>query len=131
MSSLLNKTWPQEILKLSSNEDSFIFIYNANSGKLNGLLDSIHKTLSPNTYDCNLCKLTHGFAGPTKEWKIFLETLPGEKYFLHKEEVKEITFLSKSELPLVLKLDGQKIISVVDKEMLNSIRDVLTLKSLL
>jgi hypothetical protein len=131
LSSLLNKTWPQEILKLSSNEDSFIFIYNANRGKVNGLINSIHKSLSPNTYDCKLCKLTHGFAGPTKEWKTFLETLPGEKYFLHKEEVKHIGFLTVADLPLILKLKGQKIISVVDNEKLSSIHDILTLKSLL
>ena len=38
-----------------------IFIYNAQKGRLNSLIDYIHKTVSPGTYSCNLCAITHNF----------------------------------------------------------------------
>ncbi len=37
-----------------------IFVYNADSGKLNVLFDVGHKIVSPGTYKCDLCTLTHG-----------------------------------------------------------------------
>ena len=36
-----------------------IFVYNAGSGKLNALFDMAHKIVSPTTYECSLCALTH------------------------------------------------------------------------
>ncbi|NJM95354.1 MAG: GTPase, partial [Acaryochloridaceae cyanobacterium CSU_5_19] len=39
--------------------DRLIFVYNANSGGINTALDIAHKLLSPSTYRCNLCRLTH------------------------------------------------------------------------
>lgn len=52
---------------------TFIFIYNAAPGKINGLFDSIHKAVSPQTYACDLCALTHGFAGAHAGWKRFMQ----------------------------------------------------------
>jgi hypothetical protein len=39
-----------------------LFVYNADSGLAAALFDSAHKLLSPQTYACNLCALTHGLA---------------------------------------------------------------------
>lgn len=33
-------------------QPSLIFVYNANSGMWNTMLDTIHKTVSPETYQC-------------------------------------------------------------------------------
>lgn len=64
-----------------------IFAYNANSGWVNGLIDFAHKKISPQTYACDLCALTYGDFGMRKDWKHFLNSLPGEKKFVHRDEL--------------------------------------------
>ena len=49
-----------------------IFIYNAQKGRLNSLIDYIHKTVSPGTYSCNLCAITHNFKKKIK-WDNFIK----------------------------------------------------------
>jgi len=51
-----------------------IFVYNANSGKLNSLLGSAHKLFSPKTYSCNLCALTHYLFHENTQWELFRES---------------------------------------------------------
>lgn len=63
-----------------------LFVYNANGGALNGLLDTLHKTLSPSTYSCSLCALTYGAFTMRPEWAAFLRQLPARTTFLHREE---------------------------------------------
>ncbi len=63
-----------------------LFIYNANSGKLNSLLDSAHKVLSPATYNCHLCAITFGVLTEDTIWKKFREQSSLEMIFLHKDE---------------------------------------------
>ncbi|WP_273567857.1 hypothetical protein [Maribacter halichondriae] len=48
-----------------------IFIYNADSGFRNAIIDGAHKILSPNTYECNLCELTFGAFTENKVWAKF------------------------------------------------------------
>lgn len=71
-----------------------IFVYNANSGKLNALLDSAHKVVSPSTYECQLCDLTFGIFKENELWVRFRESLattnPDLKLeFLHKDEFEK------------------------------------------
>ena len=48
-----------------------VFCYNAKSGIKNGLIDLFHKTISPNTYPCNLCAITYTYKKRDK-WKNFI-----------------------------------------------------------
>ncbi|WP_232233169.1 MULTISPECIES: GTPase [Arenibacter] len=66
-----------------------MFVYNANSGLGNALLDSIHKILDPNTYNCNLCAITFGFFSEHKKWKEFRKGSGLEMEFLHLDEFKK------------------------------------------
>jgi hypothetical protein len=52
-----------------------IFVYNADSGGLNTLFDIAHKVVSPETYSCSLCMLTHGVLSERTAWKLTAETL--------------------------------------------------------
>lgn len=61
-------------------------MYNANSGALNALLDSVHKIVSPQTYDCELCDLTFGVFKEKGEWVRFRESIKTPLTFLHKDE---------------------------------------------
>lgn len=67
-----------------------IFIYNADTGYMNAAMDVLHKTLSPSTYACNLCKLTHGTFSEKKEWSEFVEQSPHTFAFLHKDEADKL-----------------------------------------
>lgn len=69
--------------------ERLVFVYNANSGIGNALLDSIHKILDPNTYNCNLCAITFGFFSEHKKWKEFRKESGLEMEFLHLDEFKK------------------------------------------
>lgn len=80
-------------------------MYNAKSGIWNGLLDSLHKISSPETYSCELCQLTYGLTFMNQEWKAYLRTLPYEITFLHLDELW--SDLPNVEFPAVF-LKGEK-----------------------
>ena len=91
---------------MDKHEDArLIFIYNANSGLRNALLDGAHKALSPHTYQCNLCDLTFGVINEKKAWKRFREEEDRSMEFLHKDEFNKqyaSKFGYKFEFPIVL-----------------------------
>ncbi len=66
-----------------------IFVYNADSGLINTLIDIGHKALSPQTYQCNLCGLTFGLVSEHKQWKQFREESSKEMEFLHRDEFEQ------------------------------------------
>ncbi len=108
-----------------------IFIYNADSGFFSQLVDGAHKVLSPKTYSCDLCKLTHGSVGIKKEWKEFLEDLPFELEFLHRNELKKVPELQNLDLPLIALQDGSGTKLVLSAEETGKINDLQTLKKTL
>ncbi|RTE53629.1 GTPase [Arenibacter aquaticus] len=66
--------------------EGLVFVYNAQSGIANALLDSAHKMLSPKTYDCGLCAITHGVMGENRKWKDFRRSWGVSMEFLHSDE---------------------------------------------
>lgn len=83
-----------------------IFVYNAQDGFINGILDSLHKKISPKTYPCKLCAITYGNFSMHPEWKKFLDTLQIEKEFLHKKEfINTYPSFADLKLPVVLLQD--------------------------
>ncbi len=78
-----------------------IFVYNANSGVMNTVLDIGHKILSPETYECNLCNITYGILTEKKEWKAFRESSNDELEFLHKDEFEQ-KYQQVRDYPIVL-----------------------------
>lgn len=85
--------------------EKLIFVYNADTGKLNALMDSLHKVVNPSTYSCKLCELTFGAFKEKKAWKDFRENLDIETEFLHKDEFQKLyasKFGHKFEFPIVL-----------------------------
>jgi len=105
---------------------TLLFVYNANSGAVNAVFDSMHKVLSPSTYDCKLCELTYGTFSEKKPWKEFRENTDIRMRFLHKDEFQKefrSKWLPKYDFPIVLMSgnDGLEVfISTEDFEQLNS-----------
>ncbi|MCH7951574.1 hypothetical protein IH980_02450 [Patescibacteria group bacterium] len=107
-----------------------IFVYNANSGLFNAIADTAHKTLSPETYQCNLCRLTYGLISEKKEWAEFIKSLNIKPQFLHKDELeKKFPKLAKTPLPAVFIINGSPKLLISSKE-LNSQKSLGELKEL-
>ena len=79
-----------------------IFVYNAKSNKINALVNYAHKVISPSTYNCDLCKLTHSNFGERKEWAAFSKELDIDFYHINEFEKK---FNTNFEYPVVLNSD--------------------------
>jgi hypothetical protein len=86
---------------------TLIFVYNADSGRINALLDMGHKIISPSTYSCSLCALTHSTFRMKDEWKQFVQGLSLPVEFLHRDELLARHGPRDDKLPAVfLKTNG-------------------------
>ena len=107
-----------------------LFIYNANSDTGSKMLDFAHKIVSPTTYNCNLCSLTHGNFTEKKQWKTFRERLLAEGYqldFFHKDEFQErykSKFGHKYTYPIILVETDHELEVLVTAEKLNAMETV-------
>ncbi len=64
------------------------------------MADISHKVLSPSTYPCNLCALTHGAFSIRKEWRDFLAKIKPPLTFLHRDEFRK-EFKLEDDLPAI------------------------------
>ncbi len=109
-----------------------IFVYNAKSDNANMLIDYAHKIISPSTYSCNLCNLTHTNFGQRKKWKEFTKHSSVKLEFYHIDEFEEI-FNETFKYPIILKkvsdgfeilLDSIKITKLKNvNDLINVIRE--------
>lgn len=87
---------------------TLVFVYNADGGLVNTLLDIGHKIISPQTYNCNLCALTYSTFSIRREWKDFIEQIGVPVEFLHRDELFRQHGIHGVALPAVFrKTDGQ------------------------
>lgn len=106
-----------------------IFVYNANSGSFNAILDSAHKILSPSTYQCQLCQLSYGLLKENEQWKQFREGLSDEVVFLHKDEFEQ-RFEQSYSYPVLLRQTGEALKVLLDADRFNQAKDTQALISL-
>ena len=109
-----------------------IFVYNANSGLLSLIRDIGHKLMSPQTYDCFLCSLTHGTFREEPRWKSFKENSSVEMEFLHRDEFEK-NYGMKHAYPVVMKQASQMevVLSRDQLSHLSSVDDlIVAIKSL-
>ena len=108
-----------------------IFVYNADSGIVNSIIDSAHKFLRPETYSCNLCDLTFGIIRENKEWKSFRKSSNAQLEFLHRDEFEK-KYDQKHKYPLILTMSTTgELKELISHERLNLTRDVKELIQLL
>ena len=110
---------------------SLVFVYNADSGLFNSLSDMSHKIFSPETYQCNLCALTHSTFGMRKSWKRFLETLDRGFEFLHADELKTRHGVSNVALPAIFMKEDGSLKLWIDASEINGCRTIDDLKRLI
>lgn len=89
---------------MSAPQPELLFVYNADAGLLNGVLDTLHKTFAPATYACSLCAVTYGAASMRPQWRAFLKHLPARTQFLHRDELaRQYPVLRATALPAVFR----------------------------
>jgi hypothetical protein len=101
-----------------------VFVYNAEAGLLNGMMDSLHKTVSPETYECALCSITHGMFSMDKTWRAYLKSLPFESVFYHRKDFGEAFPTVSFELPVILLQRGEKLTELVSAKHMKKAADV-------
>ena len=99
---------------------TLMFVYNADSGLFNLASDMAHKLLSPSTYACRLCALTHGHLGMREKWRGYLDSLPVALEFLHRDEFRTRFGREDIALPAILRADGDAIAVWLSAEAINS-----------
>lgn len=87
-------------------EGSLVFIWNADAGMFNAVRDSLHKWISPETYSCRLCQLTHGLSSAHRAWRNFLKEFERPAYFYYRDTFKKtgIAVPFPISYPLILEL---------------------------
>lgn len=101
---------------------NLVFVYNADSGVFNTLSDIAHKLLSPDTYECNLCNLTHGYFQTREEWTTFLNDLDADIEFLHRDEFVKTqgAIVDNVEYPAIFVKDEGELKLWIDKDVINN-----------
>ena len=111
---------------------TLVFVYNADSGLFNTVTDIAHKILSPKTYSCQLCALTHGYFSVREEWVGFLQTLEVECEFLHRDELHTKYQLPAQELPAIYLRDATGSLEMfADRTAIEACNDLAALKQML
>jgi hypothetical protein len=97
--------------------DRLIFVYNADGGLVQAVIDSVHKTLSPATYPCSLCAITYGSLRMDPQWRQWLKALPIPVVFYHKDD----TPYPDVPLPVVLCERGGRVETLIDAATLDAL----------
>ena len=119
---------PLVICVMTENQQStLVFVYNADSGLFNTMTDIAHKMLSPSTYSCNLCAITHGLLSEKKEWRAFIEQLGVPVEFLHRDEFEQQYGSDKTRYPAVLTRDGDSLEVLLTPEQIKRCTDIPSL----
>jgi hypothetical protein len=108
-----------------------IFVYNGDSGLVNGVMHYLHKRISPDTYPCQLCGIIYDGMSVKQDWLSFVQSLGVETEFLHRDEYRKQYGKTLLAWPAVLLHDGkalqQVVLSAADFENIPSL-DVLKQK---
>ncbi|PIU01107.1 MAG: GTPase [Bdellovibrionales bacterium CG10_big_fil_rev_8_21_14_0_10_45_34] len=103
-----------------------VCVYAVDGGLWNSVLGVAHKMISPKTYGCTLCSLTHGALSEKKQWKQFREKLGTEMEFLHKDEFTARYRHVDSLLPAVFLDNSDQLQPLIDCEEIKECKDVET-----
>jgi len=117
---------------MDKNTHKLIFVYNADSSVFSQISDAVKKVITPSKYECNLCMVTYGPISMKEEWREFLNALPFEKEFLHRDEFqKQYPELAGTKLPAIFISQNNTLSSLISAEEINKQRNVENLKKLL
>lgn len=113
-------------------QGELVFVYNADATIASAARDFAARLFASEKYSCNLCMVTYGPLTIRSPWKEFLDTLPNEKTFLHRDEFrKQYPAYSGTLLPAVFAARGGNLSPLLDAKDINGVKDWRGLKELL
>ena len=108
-----------------------IFVYNADGGLINAVKDAVWKVARPSTYPCSLCALTYGWVSMHGRWRRFLDALPQDKVFHHRDDFAESFPGVSVALPAILIAKGdappEELISAEELDALPDLAKLIAL----
>ena len=107
---------------------SLQFIYNAHSGKLNALFDIAHKLVSPHTYSCDLCQITHETFSENAEFSALKARHPIELFHIDEYEA---LYPAEEHYPAIIVRRNGELIQRINRERISQLQSVDDLKSLI
>ena len=109
-----------------------ILVYNADGGLLNAFKDMVHKAVQPASYPCSLCALSYGTFAMEGEWRDFLDALPHDKVFHHRDDFVQSHPGMAVALPAILIAQGDAPAEVlIGAAELDSLPDLAALIALM
>ncbi len=109
-----------------------IFVYNSDATLKAAAEDFITRIVTPSKYACNLCMVTYGAVAMKSPWRDFLDSLPNEKTFLHRDEFhKKYPHHTDTALPVILTESEDGLNILVNAEEIEGVSDMEGLKKIL
>lgn len=105
-------------------DKKLIFVYNADSGFFNTAADIAHKITSPETYQCQLCALTHGYFKIKSQWDDYLKQNDVNFVFYHRDEFKKHHGNLSDELPAIFRETDSGVEVVVDRSRIEQLQNL-------
>lgn len=116
---------------MESTAAQLIMVYNADGDKVSVLLNMAHKIVSPSTYECSLCSITHGAFTMRARWKDFLKQFPRKPRELHRDEfLKEFPETAISFPAILVRFGNEQPRVLVTSVGLNTVSDIDELTNL-
>jgi len=103
---------------------TLVFVYNAEAGLVHGIMDSIHKLVSPSTYKCDLCAITYGLTRMKDDWRTWLERYDRPVQFFHRTDFRQAWPGVDVQLPVILVQENDALRVLVSATELAHIADV-------
>lgn len=110
--------------RMQPSSNRLVFVYNADSGLFNTASDIAHKLFSPDTYARDLCALTHGYFSMRKRWGAFIESLPLDSEFLHRDQFRERYPEIDAALPAVFRHRDGKLVELLSARAIGDCRSL-------
>jgi len=105
-------------------DKEIIFVYNSAGDPLSLVVGYLHKKVSPDTYQCNLCKLTYGVT-MNQIWKEYIESLQYKITFLHSDEFKkQYKDLADTPLPTAFIKDENEMKVLVSRDEMQQPKNI-------
>ncbi len=119
--SMKDKSRDSGHLNMGSSESTLIFVYNADSGLISAFADGISKIISPQTYQCRLCRLTFGTALMKTPWREFIESLGVPVEFFHRDEFTEKYAYEGARFPSAYMKRGDELSVFISQEEMDAL----------
>ena len=104
------------------------FIYNAHSGKLHALFDIAHKLVSPDTYSCDLCQITHDTFSENAAFSALKAQHPIELFHIDEYEARHP---AEEHYPVIIVRRNGHVIQRINRDRIAQLRSVDDLGSLI